>query len=327
MRCSLFPTVMLMASVSCSSSAQSSLYDDKPLVLGAHLDEQEGEDFLYHFGFTSQQKSAMFQDVKFVLMGGKASRMQTVAEQAARQLGIAGQPQPIGDTTRFSLYKVGPIIAVNHGVGMGSMGLVLDEITKLLARAQATNVTFIRMGSSGGVGVTPGTIVVTQQGLDAELRPFYRCVDCGEAYEWDTAFDPRVVAHFQQFAVSASKHPVVLGSTVGTHDFYRAQGRRDGAISQSSAQKREAFLQKAAELGVKNFEMEGLLFAGFLNQVFKGSSPRRFLLVCTTFLDRLKGDQVVQEDADKLHAFEANLIDTVLAYVMRELKTLGVSPR
>lgn len=43
------------------------------------------------------------------------------------------------------------------------------ELIKLLYYAKAKNVTAIRMGTSGGVGTAPGTVVLSSGGVNGEL--------------------------------------------------------------------------------------------------------------------------------------------------------------
>ena len=60
----------------------------------------------------------------------------------------------------------------SHGMGMPSMSILLHEVTKMLHYAKATDVTYFRLGSSGGIG-EPGTVVLTTQGLNGLMEPHY----------------------------------------------------------------------------------------------------------------------------------------------------------
>lgn len=55
-------------------------------------------------------------------------------------------------------------------MGQPSISILLHEVTKMLEYAEATDVTYFRLGSSGGIGVEPGSVVVTNGGLNV------RCV-------------------------------------------------------------------------------------------------------------------------------------------------------
>jgi uridine phosphorylase len=48
-------------------------------------------------------------------------------------------------------------------MGMPSLSILLHEITKLMHYAGATDYCFIRIGTSGGLGVPPGTVVITTE--------------------------------------------------------------------------------------------------------------------------------------------------------------------
>ncbi len=74
------------------------------------------------------------------------------------------------------LLKVGPIMFVNHGIGCPSLSVVLNEVVKLIHYAGCKDVTFFRVGTCGGLGVRPGTLVITEEAVDGLLRPEYRQV-------------------------------------------------------------------------------------------------------------------------------------------------------
>jgi hypothetical protein len=73
-------------------------------------------DTLHHLGLSTDTVDfkAMFGDVKFVCMGGTASRMKSFAQYIAKELGIDSPLQDItGNSNRFSMYKIGPVLSVN----------------------------------------------------------------------------------------------------------------------------------------------------------------------------------------------------------------------
>lgn len=59
---------------------------------------------------------------------------------------------------------------------MSSLSVLLNELIKLLAHAKVKNPVFFRIGSSGGVGVKPGTVVVTDDAVDGMLNRDYQRV-------------------------------------------------------------------------------------------------------------------------------------------------------
>jgi len=56
----------------------------------------------------------------------------------------AGLPTAIGKKERFELYKIGPVVIVSHGMGMPSMQIELDEVTKMLHYAGAEDFKYFR---------------------------------------------------------------------------------------------------------------------------------------------------------------------------------------
>lgn len=62
-------------------------------------------------------------------------------------------------------------------MGISSISILLHEILKLLHYAKCTNVTLFRIGTSGGIGVEPGTVVITNKAVDELLRPFHELVN------------------------------------------------------------------------------------------------------------------------------------------------------
>lgn len=115
-------------------------------------------------------------------MGGSPKRMHQFALYIQKLIGYklpAGQTfQNISEASdRYSMYKVGPVLSVNHGIGCPSMSILLHELIKLMHYAKCKDVTFFRLGTSGGVGVSPGTLVVTKEAVDGMFRPEYSTVN------------------------------------------------------------------------------------------------------------------------------------------------------
>lgn len=54
--------------------------------------------------------------------------------------------------------------------------VILHETLKLLHYAGATDVSFYRIGTSGGLGLEPGTVVLTTSSMNALLEPYHEQV-------------------------------------------------------------------------------------------------------------------------------------------------------
>jgi len=287
----------------------------KPEARNPNLDQLD-TDFLYHLGLdTSMDLEGMFGDVKYVCMGGSPVRAEDFANKAAADLGFEvpeGGAKPIGKTERCSLFKVGPVISVSHGMGMPSMLIFLHELAKLLDYAGAQDVKFIRIGTSGGVGVEPGTVVVAEEGLNGKLGPAFEQVELGETYSYPTGLDRQLA---EEILEARGEIRAQLGKTMGTDDFYEGQGRLDGALKPRYTEAdKMAFLRRAHEAGVRNIEMESTAFAAFC---LRAGIPAA--VVCTTLLDRLQGDQVTSTPAE-LAQFSDNAQRVVLQYIRGQLE-------
>lgn len=281
------------------------------------------KDILYHLGLdTDMDLTSMFGDTKFVCMGGEDARARTFAERVAETLEIQLPPsgtQPLGKTSRFELYKVGPVISVSHGMGLGSISILLNEITKLLYYANCCEVTYIRIGTSGGIGVEPGTVVITTQALNAELQPTFEQYALGERRHYPTDLDTELA---KELAGTKQKFSVVLGKTMAVDDFYEGQCRFDGALPPSyTKRERQIFWELAMERGVKNMEMEATQFASFCLR-----AKIRAAIVCAALLNRLKGDQVTAS-SEELEEYSRNAQNTVLAYIKESLRATHKSSR
>lgn len=252
-------------------------------------------------------------DVRFVFFGGSNDRMAKVAKTLADTfwpLKDGEKIEPIGSTTRYHMFKVGQAISVSHQMGMPSFSILLHEVTKLLKHAGAKDVTYIRVGTSGGVGLPGGTIVVTERPLNGYLEPYYDLVSLGKLIKRPAELDKGV-----RDALIALKgdFPVVAGDTMSVDCFYEGQGRLDGAICGYQDSDKLAFLAQAQQAGVRNIEMESVMFGSFCKEL-----NIKAAVVCTTLLNRLQGDQVTMTEED-YKLWMDRVITLCLRYVAKTL--------
>ena len=269
------------------------------------------KDVLYHLGLdTDMDLTKLFGDTKYVCMGGSPERARRFACHFSKEFGITFPPeglQPLGKTDRYTLYKMGPVISVSHGIGMGSLSILLHEITKLLHHAQCKDVIYIRIGTSGGIGLDPGTVVVTEQAVNAEMQPFIEQYALGDRQHYPTELDRELA---KSIAQTRGDIQVVVGKTMGTDDFYEGQARFDGALTPPyTEQERELFWQMAQARGVKNIEMEATEFAAFCMR-----AKIRAAIINAVIIDRLKGDQV-NSSPTELQQYSDNAQQIVLDFI------------
>lgn len=262
------------------------------------------EDILYHFnlGTSTHNLPAMFGDVKFVCVGGSPWRMKSFIEYIAGELSLedpkAEYPNICAGTDRYAMYKIGPVLSVSHGMGIPSIAIMLHELIKLLYHARCTDVTIVRIGTSGGLGLEPGTVVVTKQSVDATFLPRLEQVILGNAVVRSTDLDQGLAEELLQCSKDLGQFETVIGNTMCTMDFYEGQARLDGAFCSYTEKDKQDYLTKAYESGVRNIEMESSVFAAMCKL-----SGLKAAVVCVTLLDRQKGDQL-SSSHEVLHSYQ-----------------------
>ncbi|XP_041057031.1 uridine phosphorylase 2 [Carcharodon carcharias] len=251
------------------------------------------EDFLYHFdlGTKTHNLQAMFGDVKFVCVGGSANRMKAFAQFMHMELGLNGSDSDILDicagTDRYSMYKIGPVLSISHGMGVPSISIMLHELIKLLHHAKCCDVTIIRLGTSGGIGLDPGTVVITDTAVDSFFQPQFEQVVLGKIITRSTELDKDLAQELLNCGNEIADYPTIIGNTMCTYDFYEGQGRLDGALCSFSNEEKLEYLKKAYKAGVRNIEMESTVFAAMCH-----SCDLKAAVVCVALLNRFDGDQI-----------------------------------
>ncbi|CAH0598327.1 unnamed protein product [Chrysodeixis includens] len=261
-------------------------------LLNKHLLELN-VDILYHLGLDTQNYDlpAMFGDVKFVCMGGTKYRMRDFAQYIAELLDLPEKNKKLVNLTkhsqRYAMYKVGPVLSVSHGIGVPSMTTVLQEVIKLLAYAKVKDPIIFRIGTSGGLDIPPGSVVVSSFGLNGNLGKTYDIPVLGKTRQLPSILDSRVCQEVHSLSADNDDFNTYIGGTMGADDFYIGQGRLDGPFCDYTQADKMAFLNTLKDLGVRNIEMEANAFAAYTR-----AAGIRAGIICVTFLNRLLGDQV-----------------------------------
>uniref|UniRef100_A0A6P4FGC4 Uridine phosphorylase 1 n=1 Tax=Drosophila rhopaloa TaxID=1041015 RepID=A0A6P4FGC4_DRORH len=272
-----------------------------------HLDTMPS-DFLYHLDInvtntkdTSdiQQK---FGDVRVICMGGTVSRMRELTLYLRKILAVSDSSDPVDLSERghrYAMFKVGPVLCVSHGVGSSTFSVVLHELLKLVKYARCQDPVFLRIGTCGGIGVPPGTVVVTKDAFNGLLRNEHEIAILGERVVRPAQFSADLIKDIMTYGADPNDtFQIISANTMGTDCFYEGQGRTDGAICEYTEKDKMAFLQKCHDLGIRNIEMEASMFASVTQKVGVKAGD-----VCVTLVNRLKGDQVTIT-MDQKHEFE-----------------------
>ncbi|XP_056619165.1 uridine phosphorylase 1 isoform X1 [Triplophysa dalaica] len=287
-------------------------------VKNPHLDSMK-DDILYHFnlGTSSHDLPAMFEDVKFVCVGGSPRRMKSFTEYIAKDLGLADPnaeyPNLCEGTDRYAMFKVGPLLSVSHGMGIPSISIMLHELIKLLYHARCTDVTVVRIGTSGGIGLKPGTVVVTKQSVDAMFKPSFEQIILGKPVVRSTELDAKLAEDLLKCGDDLGQFETVIGNTMCTLDFYEGQARLDGAFCSYTEEDKQSYLAEAYAAGVRNIEMESSVFAAMCKL-----SNLRAAVVCVTLLDRQKGDQLTSSH-DVLNDYQQRPQMLIRHYIKKKL--------
>lgn len=261
------------------------------------------EDVYYHFGMASTDPVlTKLCDVKAVIMAGSACR---IKEFAVRWSELNGGSEIVAfpKEDRFVTRYTAGVLFASHGMGMPSASIALQELMRLvffLKRGDLDaidEVFWCRVGTSGGVGLPGGTVVVTSEGLMADLRP-YRLLNGGTGEYWFDGHFPAATCDAIICANERTDFEIVSGRTVAGNEFFLEQFRLDGAICLENPETKMGWLSWLHDNGVANIEMEGAMIAGYLNHW--GFS--KFAMICCTLLNRLEGDQVTASP-EQLHKF------------------------
>lgn len=218
-------------------------------------------------------------------------------------------PTAIGKTERFEMYKVGDTISISHQMGQPPHSINLHEITKLLQYAGAQGYQYYRLGTSGGLGVEGGTVVVADRGHNPTGEPTYKIYVLGKEIELPAEFDPTLA---QEIFDCRDQIEAVIGGTMGANDFYTEQARLDGAFCMITAEEKMEYLRFLHGKGIRNIEMEAAGFAAFCQHMGIPAAD-----VCVALLNRLNGDQVTSTK-EQLDAFSDNPQQMLIRYIQKK---------
>ncbi|XP_052805733.1 uridine phosphorylase 1-like [Mya arenaria] len=248
------------------------------------------DDHLYHIALStgSDDLRRLFGDVKVVCFGGQATRMEKFAWFIAREFDVSDTVHNFAaGTDRYAVYKAGPVLSVSHGIGIPSLSIVFQEIVKLIYYAGCENVTFFRIGTCGGIGLEPGTVVISEKVVNGVLEPVYKQYILGRAVERPAKVDSDLIRQLHACSQNEDKFKTVLGTTLCADDFYEGQGRMDGAFCEHEEEEKFLWLREIADRGVTNMEMESL---GFTALCDRANIPGA--VCCVTLVDRCEGDGI-----------------------------------
>jgi len=309
---------------------------------------------VYHFGLDTDDLPVEFANVKYVLMGGSAKRAKNLALKIHEEWGYPihrfeskpnlknavsdanfgpyrrwigsklkqalGVPVEIGSTERYSLYLVGDTMVVNHGMGLGSISILLHEVTILLHAAGAKGVEYFRIGTSGGYGEDAGKVVIANSATSDKLsevndQAYWPKTVAGKTELWRADADPNLI---DELEAVADESYTMVARTMAKRSFYGAEARQDGAVCHLTKEEAEAFFIECRDQGILNSEMEAGEFYAITRQL-----GIRGAVVCVILDNALKHDTLSMTKEEKKE-YSRRAEKVVLDYILRKS---GTSPK
>lgn len=307
----------------CDDLKETRYSDGSVRLRNPHIELMD-QDILYHvaLGSGSHDLVEMFGDVKFVCMGGTPKRVEQFAFYIMQEIGYK---LPAGTTLldisqysyRYSMYKVGPVLSISHGMGIPSVGILLHEVIKLMYHARVKDPIFFRIGTSGGIGLEGGTVVISDEAVDGQLRPYFELPVLGKLMQRPAKLDKLLQKELMALAHADDPYDTVVAKTMCTTDFYEGQGRLDGAFCEFTEADKMEYLEKLHKAGVGNIEMESLAFAALTHH-----AGIKAAVICVAIIDRLKGDQI-HAPKEVLDEWQMRPQKLVCRYIKRYLQMKG----
>merc|ERR1712126_266668 len=84
-----------------------------------------------------------------------------------------------------------------------------------------------RIGTCGGIGLAPGTVVVTEEAVDGRFRPVLDTIILGKVISREAKLDLKLAQKGVATSRPTDSYQTVCGKTISTDDFYEGQGRLD----------------------------------------------------------------------------------------------------
>lgn len=284
----------------------------------AFLDEVvsgTAEDVYYHFGVASSDAvMEKLRGIRAVVMAGSGERMQDFAARWSA-LNDGAEIIAFPKEDRFVTRYTAGVLFASHGMGMPSASIAVQELMRMvyfLKRGDLgalDDLFWARVGTSGGVGLPGGTVVLTTEAVMPDLKP-YRLMQGARGTYWFDGTFPAATREAILAANVGSGLEIVSGRTIATHEFFIEQFRLDGAICLETAETKQEFLEWLHDNDVTNIEMEGAMLAAYLN--FWGFSS--FAMICAVLLNRLHGDQVTSSP-EQLHQFSEDAGEVLFNYL------------
>lgn len=250
---------------------------------------------MYHLGVDNYN---LFQHIKTVVVCGDPERAKLITVKLSKNDQYKYSFINEGSNNRFSIFKVDDIIVASHGMGCPSISILLHELIQAFQIAKNPHkILFIRVGTCGGIGLEPGTIVVSDSVANARnFEPTYEVYVCGQRVSYDAILDRRLAncTVNQLSQICQGKTLVVSGKTLTADCFYEGQARMDGFFRRYSHVQAKKYLSSLTEKhAIVNIEMEGTVLAALTY-----NSGHHGLMINMVLVNRLENDHPTHTNMD-----------------------------
>lgn len=258
-----------------------------------------------------------FRGVRYVLMQGSELRAYSLAKKIAETIFHVDMDYynvvDLTPSSAYSCYRVGNILSVSHGMGGASMTTFLHDISKVMYFSGNHDLEYIRIGTSGGIGIAPGVVVITDETYMPDLKKGYKCAGLETNLIYPTCMDVELNKRILNAQPLDLPFEVLRGNSIAADDFYLGQARFDGAITfMYDEKKRQAYFEKIKALSILNMEMESSAFASFC---YRAEIPGT--MVAVTIINRALGDQF-SVTPDVLAEWSDRSQQVVINYLMKQ---------
>ena len=232
-----------------------------------------------------------FQGIRYVLMQGSRDRAHFLAQKIAKALyNIDINFQDIVDLTplcAYNSYRVGNILSISHGMGSASMSTLLHDISQVMYFADNHDVEYIRIGTSGGIDIPAGVVILTDTVYQPNLEPGHWSTQLDKATCYPAQMDKTLSNRIIKTQPENLPFKILKGNTISADDFYLGQARLDGALSpEYTKAQRQIYFDKIKALSIFNMEMESGAFGSFC---YRAGIPAA--MVAVTIMNRMETDQ------------------------------------
>ena len=108
-----------------------------------------------------------------------------------------------------------------HGIGIPSISIMMHEVLKLLYHSRCKNkITFLRLGTCGGLGLKPGSVVISDTAVDGLFRPKYDIIVLGRIVTKYPIVNQDILQALLECYEVNDQFECIKGTTMCTYDFY-----------------------------------------------------------------------------------------------------------